>query len=193
MLLKILIVLVRWKLLGGYTVAFLKFLKKRETEESLDVPPMPPLGTEQTSNEPEGDISEEEIMPRGADDLTLPELPPLPSDELPELKDFDKLPQYPMENKPDFDEPYAQPRQPDSSPAEEGPSFLPKGKKTIYLDMQKFKELAGDLQSIRSDLKEFNLILEEERKESTLYGKLHTNLGEVHRKLQFMDKTLFKG
>jgi len=207
-------------------VGFLKFLKKKEKEvsldESLDIPPPPPaikptlpkVGMEEdklSKDLPSFEFKEENLT-------TESKLPELPKEEmhdldipsLPSLEEGHEFtPKPPMkEHVADFPLPEKEPMEHEAMPEEEPEheytesvaerrslGRIPKGPHHIRLD--KFKETLKNINKIRSDLKKSDDILRNLIKstgeEGSGFEKWKNSMGDIQKKLIFVDKKLFKG
>jgi len=207
-------------------VGFLKFLKKKEKDvsldESLDIPPPPPAikpilpkpkieGSELPKDLPSFKFKEEHLP-------TESRLPELPKEEMhgldvpsfpPLEEEHEFTPKPPMkEHKHDFPLPEKEPVK-HTEVHEEEPEHeytesvtekrhlvrIPKGPHHIRLD--KFKETLRNINHIRSDLKKSDDILHNLVKsigeEGSGFEKWKSSMGDIQKKLIFVDKTLFKG
>lgn len=196
-------------------MGFLKFLKKKEKDvdldESLDIPPPPPaikpillkpgMGESELPKDFPPFKFEEEAP------TTENELPELPKEEMHDLdipsfpsleEEHEFTPKPPMkEYEPDFPLPEEEPEHEyTESVAERRPlGRIPKRPHHIRLD--KFKETLKNINKIRSDLKKSDDILHKLVKsigeEGSGFEKWKNTMGDIQKKLIFVDKTLFKG
>ena len=203
-------------------MGFLKFLKKKEKDvsldESLDIPPPPPAikpilpkpgmeGGELPKDLPSFKFGEETPP-------TESKLPELPKEEMHDLdipsfpsleEEHEFTPKPPMkEHEPDFPLPDKESMEPEEEPEHEYTGSvaerrhlgrMPKGPHHIRLD--KFKETLKNINKIRSDLKKSDDILHNLVKsigeEGSGFEKWKNSMGDIQKKLIFVDKTLFKG
>ena len=195
---------------GGYEVAFLNFLKKKgaNIDENLDIPPVPPPGIG-FKGLPEPKFSEEEfpemnglpLKKKGFKQgkLDLPPLPDIDDDfseefDIPKPNRYEKIPALPS-----LGEGFPEMPNLDAKPEER--SFKQENKitqkeereeenkriisKPVFVSVDKFRDVFGDIKYIRADLKELKSFLEEEREEGKGLGKLKNNLDDIQKKLNF--------
>ncbi|MFH2027665.1 MAG: hypothetical protein ABIJ08_00865 [Nanoarchaeota archaeon] len=191
-------------------MGFLDLLKKKKEvllDESMDMPPAPPLGMGMEEPElPETDISTEEFpdisrlsefksKPSAKKEEKIMELPPIP-----EINEFE----MPSEigSKGIREELYPGiPTQRQIPPNIE--QYNTESKeikhtvKRLFLGIDNFKDVLDDIKSMKSDLNEFENGLtdcgHEEKECNSLYTKWEHNLKDIQRKLKFIDHILFKG
>lgn len=190
--------------LRGYVMAFFGLFKKKEEkpiEEVLDVPPLPPMGAEFEKELPS--IEEELPGPPTLGEIELGKTEPLPlppeeamEGELPELP---KLETYEAEFKPEEPIPYTKPgleEFEEKATQEETRKLKTIPEAPVFVRVDLFKDVLVDFAHCKSLLKTVedswqeieDIGLSQERS----YADWQHALGDMQRKLLFIDRTLFK-
>ena len=185
-------------------------------EEGMDLPPLPEIKEEI----PKAPVFNKKV-PKAKKKFKLPfmrakkkavvnkglELPPLPmiEEELPEFPAMpgevvsikpEAEPILPFEEEIKIEEPKPEDFMAAPVQTERVDRRIGEVSKPLFIVIDRFKEIVVDIKDTKTDLKEFGellAVLGEERYEEKLYSKLRGGLIDVQKKLQFIDKSLFKG
>lgn len=196
-------------------MGFLKFLKKKESED-LDIPPPPPLGMEDFGL---ASIGEEIPPPPPLDEEGLPrfpgpeegeELPPLP--EMPEFEEEfaeeeDNIPELPplppKAETPDLGLPPLLSRAEISPKISQRPLAPPQPKievqeaMPIFVRANQFKDILKGVNVVKVNLKKSDDVLlrldDLENSKEREFTKWRSELEDIQNKIMFVDKILFKG
>ena len=180
-------------------MGFMKFMgkdKNKELDDSLDIPPPPPIESAELEQ------SSPPKIPEPKKDL-FPSLPkePLKETTPPVKHDFD-IPPISVSSK-GFEEPKPKPFDELLKPIhkEEKPKPLfgektrPPIAKPIFVEVTKYKQILKDLNNLKKSLKESNeevtKIVGDISIEEKTFSTLHQNLSNVEKKLVQLEQSLF--
>ncbi len=142
------------------------------------------------------------------DDIELPPLPELPDfpDEIPSIKsmeDESKRDDMPPMPPPLLETPITIPKFSGSSPMRDTPPdvpvqrSIPKSNRGVFINVESFKGLLNDLDTIRDDLKEYQKDIESfevtREDQEKMFDKWQKSMHDVQKKLISTEKTLFNG
>ena len=206
----------------GFLKFLKKKEKDVDLDESLDIPPPPPA-IKPILPKPRMEESElpKDLPPFKFEEETPTsesKLPELPKEDMHDLdipgfpsleEEHEFTPKPPMkEHEPDFPLPEKEPMEHEAMP-EEDPEHEYTGsvaerrplgriqKRPHHIRLDKFKETLKNINKIRSDLKKSDDVLHKLVKsigeEGSGFEKWKNTMGDIQKKLIFVDKTLFKG
>jgi len=193
-------------------MGFMKFMHKKGKDKhpdknELDIPPLPP---------PVDGLDDLNIGSLGGD-IKLPEqheLPPFPEEsetttDMPELPELPPLPEKreltgapvqtsaPIQAAPQLPETHIEAPRIEPMPIPKNIEKAPLQGKPIFIKVENYKDMLGDLSNIKSDLKKAHdalaLLEEQKQEEDKEFNKWHSCLEDMHNKLSMMDKILTSG
>ncbi len=171
-------------------MSFLARFKKKTSsdDDELDVPPIPPP---QLKNIPQAPKKEQHPEKPIAAPIPAPKAMHSESYKIPDIRpqtfaDIEPIPKF--QETPKVQKPVVE-----SKPEEKKQVIHPEP----FIMIDTFKAINYDIDSIKTSLKSFEKnLLEvnwEEKEETSMYGKLKSNLNYVQQKLKYIDKVLFEG
>jgi len=173
--------------LGGYTMGFMGFGKKKE--EDLDIPPPPPMQS-----------SSKNVLPPEAS-MKDWDIPPISKPTMPDFDDLLKEPQMTTPRVVIPPKPVPHKPEPKHIPSMAAPSMpapmhrdIPEGK-PVFIEINKYKQALKDLGTVKSSLKqsddEISELVGDITDEEKAFSKLHSRLSEVEKKLIELESSLF--